>query len=53
MAHRLENNGADAIRFTADEINRFNLQAAVIRNQGTRLPAFVQAFSDVEASGKK
>jgi aryl-alcohol dehydrogenase-like predicted oxidoreductase len=53
MAHMLENNGADSVRFSADELNRFNTEAAAIQIQGTRLPPFVEALSGVEAPPKK
>ena len=53
MTHMLENNGADGIKFSADEINQFNADLAKIEVKGARLPDFVQAFSDVEAPAKK
>ena len=53
MAHMLENNGADSIKFTANEINQFNTEIGKIEIKGARLPEFVQAFSDVEAPAKK
>lgn len=52
-AHMLENNGADGVRFTADELNRFNTEVAAIQIQGARLPPFVEALSGVEAPEKK
>lgn len=53
MAHMLENIGAEAVKFTVAELKEFNNQLEVIQIQGERLPAFVQAFSDVEAPSKK
>jgi len=53
MAHMLENNGADSVKFTSDELNKFNTELAKIEVKGARLPEFVLAFSDVEAPVKK
>lgn len=53
MAHMLENIGADNVKFTTDELKEFNKQLDAIPILGERLPAFVQAFSDVEAPSKK
>ncbi|PIF62574.1 aldo/keto reductase [Flavobacterium sp. 11] len=53
MAHMLENIGADNVKFTTDELKEFNKQLDTIPILGERLPAFVQAFSDVEAPSKK
>ena len=53
MAHMLENNGATAVKFSADELSQFNKEVNEIKIQGARLPDFVQAFSDVEAPLKK
>ena len=53
MAHMLENIKADEIKFTPDELNKFNNQLDAIEIKGERLPPFVQAFSDVEAPQKK
>lgn len=53
MAHMLENIGADDVKFTTDELKEFNKQLDAIPILGERLPAFVQAFSDVEAPSKK
>lgn len=53
MAHMLENIKADEIKFTPDELNKFNNQLDAIEIKGERLPPFVQAFSDVEAPLKK
>ncbi|MBG8555092.1 aldo/keto reductase [Hymenobacter guriensis] len=52
MAHMLENNGADAVRFTADEIGQFNSELAKIQVKGERLPQMVLQFSGVEAAPK-
>ena len=52
MAHMLENNGADHIRFSADEWTAFNTALAKIEIKGERLPKIVQDFSDVEAPAK-
>lgn len=53
MTHMLENIKADEIKFTPDELNKFNNQLDAIQIKGERLPPFVQAFSDVEAPQKK
>ncbi|MFV8342524.1 aldo/keto reductase [Flavobacterium sp. XS2P39] len=53
MAHMLENIGASDVQFTAAEVKEFNKQLDAIQILGERLPAFVQAFSDVEAPLKK
>ncbi len=53
MGHMLENIKADEIKFTPDELNKFNNQLDAIQIKGERLPPFVQAFSDVEAPQKK
>lgn len=52
MAHMLENIKADEIKFTPDELNKFNNQLDSIEIKGERLPPFVKAFSDVEAPQK-
>lgn len=52
MAHMLENNGADAVRFTADELGQFNTELAKIQVKGERLPQMVLQFSGVEAAPK-
>lgn len=49
MAHMLENIGASAVRLSAAETSELNLAVRAIEVQGARLPAPVQAFSDVEA----
>ena len=53
MAHMLENIGAEGVKFTTDELKEFNKQLDTISILGERLPAFVQAFSDVEAPLKQ
>lgn len=53
MAHLLENNGAEDIRFTVNELKEFNNQVDAIKIMGERLPAVVLAFSGVEAPLKK
>jgi aryl-alcohol dehydrogenase-like predicted oxidoreductase len=53
MAHMLENNGVDSVRFTADEVQQFNTELATIEIKGARLPQAVQVFSDVEAAPKQ
>lgn len=52
MAHMLENIGADAVRFTPDELVELNRSVAAIQVRGARLPDAVLAFSDVEAPPK-
>jgi aryl-alcohol dehydrogenase-like predicted oxidoreductase len=49
MAHMLENNGADDVRFTAAEIGALNAEVSAIHVRGARLPQPVLAFSGVEA----
>jgi len=53
MAHMLENTRAGNITFTASEYQELNNQLDGIKILGERLPAMVQAFSDVEAPEKK
>jgi hypothetical protein len=53
MAHMLENNGADSIKFTSSEMQMFNQELNAIKIAGDRLPPIVQAFSGVEAPLKK
>ena len=53
MAHMLENNGADGVRFTADELKSFNTELAKIEIKGARLPQAVLQFSGVEAAPKR
>ncbi|MBC6992022.1 aldo/keto reductase [Hymenobacter sp. BT491] len=53
MAHMLENNGAEAVRFTADELQQFSAELAQIQVRGERLPPMVLQFSGVEAAAKQ
>lgn len=53
MAHMQENLRAVAVKFSAAELQQFNTQLNAIKVVGERLPAMVQAFSDVEAPLKK
>ncbi|WP_139926345.1 aldo/keto reductase [Hymenobacter sp. DG01] len=53
MAHMLENNGASAVRFTADELGQFNAEVAQIQIKGERLPQMVLQYSGVEAAPRK
>jgi aryl-alcohol dehydrogenase-like predicted oxidoreductase len=53
MAHLIENIGAQDVKFTAAEFREFDNQLNAIQIQGERLPAFIQAFSDVEAPLKQ
>jgi aryl-alcohol dehydrogenase-like predicted oxidoreductase len=53
MAHMLENNGADNVRFSADELSQFNTELSKIEIRGARLPKMVLDFSNVEAPSKK
>ncbi|MGV1926382.1 aldo/keto reductase [Agrobacterium tumefaciens] len=52
MAHMIENIGAPAINFSSSEIAELNAAVAAIEIEGERLPAAVQAFSDVESPEK-
>jgi aryl-alcohol dehydrogenase-like predicted oxidoreductase len=52
MAHMVENAGAGSVKFTPDELNRFNTELAAIKVEGERLPPFVLALSGVEAKAK-
>lgn len=52
MAHMLENNGADAVKFTKNELEAFNKEINDIKILGERLPAGILQFSDVEAPVK-
>lgn len=53
MAHMLDNNGADGVRFTADELRSFNTELAKVEIKGARLPQGVLLFSGVEAAPKR
>lgn len=52
MAHMLQNIGAEAVRFTPDELAELNQSVAAIEIRGARLPDVVQAYSGVEAPPK-
>jgi len=52
MAHMLQNVGAAAVRFTADELAELNRSIAAIKIMGARLPDAVQVMSGVEAPPK-
>ncbi|WP_421590949.1 aldo/keto reductase [Shinella sp. M27] len=52
MAHMIENIGAPTISFSSPEIAELNAAVAAIEIKGERLPAAVQAFSDVESPKK-
>jgi len=53
IAHMLENTAAGEIQFTTDELKQFNADIDSIKIEGTRLPAFVETLSGVEAPPKK
>jgi aryl-alcohol dehydrogenase-like predicted oxidoreductase len=53
MAHMNDNSGADAVRFTTDELAELNAAVRGIGVKGQRLPDAVQAMSGVEAPPKK
>lgn len=53
MAHMLENNGAENVRFTSDEIKGFNTELSKIQIKGERLPKMILDFSGVEAPSKQ
>ena len=53
MAHMLQNNGADAVRFSASELTELNAAVSAIEIRGARLPEQVLVFSGVEAPPKK
>lgn len=52
MAHLLDNIGADAVRFSADEVTELNAAVAAIEVRGVRLPDAVLVYSAVEAPPK-
>ena len=52
MAHMLENNGADSVRFTPEDWGQFNAELAKIQVKGERLPQAVLQYSAVEAASK-
>ena len=47
MAHMLENNGADSVRFTDDELIQINAELSKIEIKGERLPKKELDFSNV------
>lgn len=49
MAHMLENIGADAVKFTADELTELNTALEAIPVHGARLPEGVLRLSGIEA----
>jgi aryl-alcohol dehydrogenase-like predicted oxidoreductase len=53
MAHMLQNNGADAVRFSPSELTELNAAVSAIEIRGARLPDQVLVFSGVEAPPKK
>ena len=53
MAHMVENNGADKVKFTPSELTELNSAVRAIEIRGQRLPSGVLALSGVEAPPKK
>jgi hypothetical protein len=53
MAHMLQNNGADAVRFSPSELIELNAAVSAIEIRGARLPEQVLVFSGVDAPAKK
>ena len=53
MPHLLENLGADAVRFTAEEVRELNTAVARVPIHGTRLSAGLLRLSGVEAAPKQ
>lgn len=53
MAHLLENNGGDHVRFTPGELADLNAAVRAIDIRGQRLPDHVLAFSGVEAPSRR
>jgi aryl-alcohol dehydrogenase-like predicted oxidoreductase len=53
MPHLLENLGAAGVRFTPSELAQLTASASAIPVRGERLPAAVQAYSDVEAPPRR
>ena len=53
MQHMLENQGAAALKFTADELVELNTAVRAFEVRGQRLPDGVLAFSGVEARPKQ
>lgn len=52
MARMLENNGADEVKFTAEELTQFNNDLVAISIRDARLPQGVLALSGIEAPPK-
>ncbi len=53
MAHMLQNNGADAVRFSPSELSELNAAVSAIEIRGARLPEQVLVFSGVDAPPQK
>ncbi len=53
MSHMLDNSGAEAVRFTPDELNDLNAAVRAVEIKGQRLPDHVQVMSGVEAPRKR
>jgi aryl-alcohol dehydrogenase-like predicted oxidoreductase len=53
MSHMLDNSGAEAVRFTPDELNELNAAVRAVEIKGQRLPDDVQVMSGVEAPPKR
>jgi aryl-alcohol dehydrogenase-like predicted oxidoreductase len=53
MPHLLDNLGADAVRFTAEEVRELNTAVARVPIHGTRLSAGLLRLSGVEAAAKQ
>lgn len=53
MAHMFENSGAESVKFTTDDWQKFNQELNSIEIVGARLPEFVLQFSKVEAPQKQ
>jgi len=53
MAHMVDNSGAEAVRFTSDELAELDAGVRAIEVRGSRLPEQVLVFSGVEAPPKK
>lgn len=49
MSHMLDNSGADAVRFTPDELDALNTAVRAIEVKGQRMPEGIQALSGLEA----
>ncbi|MFM6854086.1 MAG: aldo/keto reductase [Sphingopyxis sp.] len=52
-AHMVQNMGAAAVRFTPQELAEINAAVRAVEPRGARLPAMVQAYSDVEAPARR